>query len=243
MVVSQAVQAGGSLPGMTQSAAANPQPAPQPATPVQQHTAPASQPQIEYQPPVQPAPIPQPESQIQYQQPQAPATEPQNNLSSSPFIVPPQDINIPMPAYQPPAPAAQPEPQFQFSQPTSPAPAQSLSAIPQANAQGFDLRQIFQNPQMASGSQPSNVQPSVQSAPEPIPTVEQIYQTASSPYQPSGTNHEHEPIPQPQIPDAAKVSAEERPMGEVAQSTNPEIESTPTPDWLVPKIFKGGNLG
>jgi hypothetical protein len=142
-----------------------------------------------------------------------------------------------MPAYQPPAAVSQPEPQFQFSQPASPAPdAQSLSAIPQANAQGFDLRQIFQIPQMASGSQPANAQPQPAVTPDAIPTVEQIYQ-------PSGGSHEHEPVPQPQIPDAAKVSMEERPMGEIAQSTNPEIESTPTPDWLVPKIFKGGNLG
>lgn len=220
MVVSQAVQVGGSLPGMTVSNA-------------NQTVAP--QPQVEYQQPapVAPAPIVQPEPQFQYNQPQTPVSEPQNNLSGSPFIVPPQDINIPMPAYQPPAPVSQPESQFQFSNP-QPA-AQPLSAIPQANAQGFDLRQIFQNPQMASGSQPANVQPLPQAVPEPIPTVEQIYQS-------SGGHQEHESV-QPPVPDAAKVSMEERPMGEVAQSANPEIESTPTPDWLVPKIFKGGNLG
>lgn len=37
---------------------------------------------------------------------------------------------------------------------------------------------------------------------------------------------------------------EERPMGEVATSANPETQS-PEPDWLTPKIFsgKGGNIG
>ena len=31
--------------------------------------------------------------------------------------------------------------------------------------------------------------------------------------------------------------------GLATTSTNPEVEANPTPDWLVPKIFKGGSLG
>ena len=218
MTVSQAIQNGGQLP-QAQPAS---QPAPQPE-PVQQ----APVPQVAETPIAQPISQPAP----QFAQPiDSQVLPPQNNLAGSPFIVPPQDINIPMPAYQPPA---QPEPaqtpQFQFSQPQV-APVQPAAAIPQANSQGFDLRQIFQIPQMPSGSQPSDAS---QPGPEQIPTVEQIYQ-------PTGGHHEHEPQPQPDI---TKASQEERPMGEVAHTSNPEMESTPTPDWLVPKIFKGGNLG
>ena len=238
MAVSQAVQVGGTLPNMTQS---TPVQQPQPVAQPQQ----IAQPQYQQPEPVQPQPpvqVPEPVAQPTYQpepqyqpQPDSPA---QNSLAGSPFIVPPQDINIPLPAYQPPAPVAQPEPQFQFSQPQQPTPQpQASAAIPQSNSQGFDLRQIFQIPQMPSGATASAAAaPAPAPVPDQMPTVQQMYQ-------PSGGNHEHEPTPQPQIPDAAKVSMEERPMGEVAQSSNPEMESTPTPDWLVPKIFKGGNLG
>ena len=237
MAVSQAVQVGGTLPNMSQSAPMQqPQSAAQPAMqPQYQQPEPVAQPQAQaMEPAYQPAPIPQPEP-VQYQsQPEAPA---QSSLAGSPFIVPPQDINIPLPAYQPPAPVTQPEPQFQFNQPQQQVQQPQVSAaIPQNNSQGFDLRQIFQIPQMPSGATPSAAAaPAPAPAPDQMPTVQQMYQQ-------SGGNHEHEPVAQ-QIPDAAKVSMEERPMGEIAQSTNPEIESTPTPDWLVPKIFKGGNLG
>ncbi len=40
-----------------------------------------------------------------------------------------------------------------------------------------------------------------------------------------------------------QVSAEERPQGEFATSASPESPSQPSPDWLTPKIFKGGSLG
>lgn len=228
MAVSQAVQVGGSLPNI-QSVQSAPQPVSQ--------LAPQTQPVIPSSEPVyQPQPAPQPEPQ--YQAPVPQPAQPVQDLAGSPFIVPPQDINIPLPAYQPEA--AQPQPQL-FVQPQPEAVPQASAFIPQTNAQGFDLRQIFQIPGMPSGAQPSAAaapQPVAQPAqPEAIPTVAQIYQPSG------GGHHEHEPAPHHDQPDAAKVSMEERPMGEVAQSTNPEIESTPTPDWLVPKIFKGGNLG
>lgn len=41
---------------------------------------------------------------------------------------------------------------------------------------------------------------------------------------------------------ASQSSAEERPMGEYAGSPNPEI-SNPDPNWLTPKIYKGGSAG
>ena len=158
-------------------------------------------------------------------------------MQSSPFIVPPQNITIPVP---PPASPVQPEAQpaqsqFQFSQPFASAQgkpsiqSQPASVIPQGQAQGFDLRQIFQIPQMASGAVPANPQTNQQPA-EPVP--------AAAP-QPIGGG----PEKGYEMPPQAQVSPEERPMGEFATSPSPEIESTPTPDWLVPKIFKGGNLG
>lgn len=243
MVVSQAVQVGGTLPNASQQPVVEQsQPVAQPQ-PMQAQSTPVVEPQVAPQPTVvEPAPV-----QPQYSAPVAnTSTQSQpfdsnqsaSSLAGSPFIVPPQDINIPMPAYQPePQPQpAQSAPQFQFNQ--SPmqdgSQVQSAPVIPQANSQGFDLRQIFQNPGMASSAVPANPQ---QTNTPPAPIVEQMYQ-------PTGGHHESEPAPHyDQKPDTAKQSAEERPMGEVATAPNPEIESTPTPDWLVPKIFKGGNLG
>jgi nanoRNase/pAp phosphatase (c-di-AMP/oligoRNAs hydrolase) len=253
LVVSQAVQVGGTLPNASQPVSSQAQVSqPVESAQSQPQAVPApnmnAQPQPESQIPVAPAPQPVPQPEPQYNTPVADSSvvQPQSSLAGSPFIVPPQDINIPMPVYQPePQVNTQPvssAPQFQFSQSFDAAQGnsqvQSVPPIPQANAQGFDLRQIFQNPQMAASAVPSNAQDTNNANPKP----------ATAPiYEPVGGNPEmpHEaPQPQPeQKPDAAKVSAEERPMGEFAHSPNPEIESTPTPDWLVPKIFKGGNLG
>lgn len=227
MVISQAVQVGGSLPNM-------------------QMQEPASEAKIDYQPQevVQPeAPAPQPEIT-----PPVPELQeaPSNSLQSSPFIVAPQDINIPLTPIT--APVSSPEPQintsqFQFNQmqtQSADVPAQQVStpiqsaAIPAGQAQGFDLRQIFQIPQMASGAVPANPQPQGFGANPASFNEGQVFDSAPTQSVPDG---------QQQTPDIAKASQEERPMGEFAHSPNPEMESTPTPDWLVPKIFKGGNLG
>lgn len=239
MIVSQAVQVGGTLPGVAPTSdQAQPVSAPIPQASVQT-TLPSQTPESSQS---------QSSAAIdtQFTSPAAenPVVPSQQSLQGSPFIVPPQDINIPVPTYQPEPQTESPQlteqpmaPQFQFS--ASPVQSdgqvQSVSSIPQANAQGFDLRQIFQIPQMPSGAQPSTAQ---STNPPPMPTVEQMYQ-------PSGGNPEqsHEVSAQQDQPDAAKVSLEERPIGEFAHSPSPEMESTPTPDWLVPKIFKGGNLG
>lgn len=245
LAVSQAVQVGGTLP----------------ASPLPSVPAPEAridfQPQIELQPePVMQTNIPSPVSPVSDSSQFQAAAASYNNipnpvpdmaspgLSASPFIVPPQDISIPMPTMQPQAQPEAPipqEPQFQFSQPPM-ASIQTASAVPQGQAQGFDLRQIFQIPQMPSGAVPANPEPqgfganpSASSGQTPPDSVVQTPQP-----QPVGGNPEKQGYEQPP---QAQVSAEERPMGEFATSPSPEIESTPTPDWLVPKIFKGGNLG
>lgn len=234
MAVSQAVQIGGSLPNI------KPQ-APQPEVKIdfQNEKAPV-------QPPIQPGPFPEQPVDIS-----APSPEPVNSsLQSSPFIVPPQDIYIPTPQAQPQVQTQpqQSQPQFQFNQPpmdqVNPVsqqvstPIQSVSAIPQGNNQGFDLRQIFQIPQMPSSATPANPEPQGFGA-NPVPSGTGQVPQSDKP-QPIGGNREKQQYEQPP---QAQVSPEERPMGEFATSSSPDIESTPTPDWLVPKIFKGGNLG
>lgn len=243
MAVSQAVQSGGTLPSVQSQ---NQQPQPDTKTDYQFEAEAPPQPQPTQTPvrssslsdaggPIQPEPqVQQPQFQMPVQEPApAPVVDTANSaLQSSPFIVPPQDIYIPAPQPQPMQ--TQPGPQFQFNQPSfdqtnyqaSPNPIQPATAIPQANSQGVDLRQIFQIPQMPSGATPN---PSSTPAPvqQPVPS------------QPAGGSPEKSYDQPPQ----AQASAEERPMGEFANSPSPDIESTPTPDWLVPKIFKGGNLG
>lgn len=240
LAVSQAVQVGGTLPNMpssTQTAPAQPevnidyqpQVAEQPAQPVQNAapTQDVSQPAPEPQAQTYTPEIQQPVTPVQVV-PSAPSEVQTPSLQGSPFIVPPQDINIPIPT----TPA--PEPQFQFNQNSqmTDEQAQTIPTVPQGNPQGFDLRQIFQIPQMPSGSLPANPQ-------NANTNPKESQQSVSQPQQSGGGNPEiyHEQ------PAQAQASAEERPMGEVATAPSPEIESTPTPDWLVPKIFKGGNLG
>lgn len=45
----------------------------------------------------------------------------------------------------------------------------------------------------------------------------------------------------PVVLSQTQSSPEEKPVGEYVTSQNPEVE-TPTPDWLVPKIYKGGQV-
>lgn len=249
LVISQAVQVGGVLPsGSVQAQVQTPvqNPQSQPVFPQADSNAQMITP-AQSQPDFQPAaqPVQQMDMNTWQQAPQVnptpvqdtqyspPATDnlAANPLQTSPFIVPPQDINIPQSAFQPQPEPQQTQPQFQFSQPSVNAaqPTQPIAEIPQAQAQGFDLRQIFQIPQMPSGAQPANSEPNNIGA-----------QSTNVAGQYAGGNPERQPYEQP--PQVAQVSAEERPMGEQAHSPSPEMES-PTPDWLVPKIFKGGNLG
>lgn len=239
LAVSQAVQVGGTLPSSPISQPPAPearidyqvqpeaqfQPQPVVSEPVQNTTSVGSDTAAFSNP--QPANIPTPAPEMF-----------STNIQSSPFIVPPQDISIPASPQAPVQPEAQTNPsaQFQFSQPSAVS-AQPASTIPQGQAQGFDLRQIFQIPQMPSGAVPAN--PAVNQTTEPEVKINEQPVQPQQP-QPVGGNPEKYTLEQPQ---AAQVSPEERPMGEFATTPSPEIESTPTPDWLVPKIFKGGNLG
>lgn len=50
------------------------------------------------------------------------------------------------------------------------------------------------------------------------------------------------PVATPVADLSGQSSAEERPMGEYAGSSNPEI-SSPDPNWLTPRIYKGGSAG
>lgn len=85
-----------------------------------------------------------------------------------------------------------------------------------AQSSGFDLRQVFQIPPVP-GQTTVNSQPQINISP---------------------------PASNVASPQSNVASPEERPVGEYVQGTSPEMDSgSPTPDWLVPKIFKGGNLG
>lgn len=110
-------------------------------------------------------------------------------------------------------------------------------------------------PQAAQPSQPQ-VQPSAPSTPaqeynQNFPPLNQVF---GFPVQPEPTAVPAPVVPQattdnftvpPVIntqPQAQVPSSEERPMGEYAGSSNPEI-SNPDPDWLTPKVYKGTNIG
>lgn len=72
--------------------------------------------------------------------------------------------------------------------------------------------------------------------------LRQIFQIPQSPAV------QNEPFANPPVvnPSAAlssQPSRQETPTGESTTSSSPEIETKPTPDWLVPKIYKGGQVG
>lgn len=125
-------------------------------------------------------------------------------------------------------------------------------------------------PQSAPISQPDQAQPQVvntfltqppapsqiQSAPQnpPTPNFESFQQTPNQgfdlskvlqiPQVPGATQNENfvsPPIANPQV--QTSDSYEERPTGEYTASHSAESEAKPAPDWLTPKIFKGGSLG
>ncbi len=160
------------------------------------------------------------------------------------------------------APVANPAPQFQ--QPVaSPASAEE-------NQAGFDLRQVFQVPQMPEppvGDQ-SFINPYLQGQPNitmasdsAAPSVPAADNTQSQPVAPAPVATAPAFSDQPNIfgnvsfnptqtitnstgvAPAPQSSPEEKPQGEYAGSQSPEMDSQPAPDWLVPKIFKGGSIG
>lgn len=89
----------------------------------------------------------------------------------------------------------------------------------------------------------------VQTAPQPLPQVPIVEpQPAQGPVSPINQwfNFQSNPNPPAAVSSQAtqpqQSAQEEKPMGEIAVSGNPEMDN-PAPDWLTPKIFKGGNVG
>lgn len=119
------------------------------------------------------------------------------------------------------APIPQTQPQPQMSQPIAPqaAPVPSAPQTMSGNAPLIDSNNL---PQWLNF--PTTTQPIQQS---PSSVIQSPMDQFSSPAMVA--------TPQP------VQSAEERPQGEQAYSGNPEMDN-PAPDWLTPKIFKGGNL-
>jgi len=125
--------------------------------------------------------------------------------------------------------------------------ADTFIAVGQAMQAGGKIQQVAESSQLHLQPQ---TEPAAQAAPsQPVmPNIpandqasgfdlKQIFNIPNSPVQ----NNESFINP-PVVSSQAQSSPEEKPVGEYATSKNPEVE-TPTPDWLVPKIFKGGNVG
>lgn len=119
-------------------------------------------------------------------------------------------------------------------------------AVGQAMRSGGKIQQVVESTQPHLQPQPEPVQ-EVLSAPI-MPTIpanepdggfdlKQIFNIPSP-----VSNNESFTNP-PVVPSQPHSSPEEKPAGEYVTSQNPEVESSPTPDWLVPKIFKGGQVG
>lgn len=118
----------------------------------------------------------------------------------------------------------------QPQQTTEPQAAPAFSQTPQPPVQQASQTIQGTAPLIDSNNLPQwlnfpSQQPAVRQ--QPVPPVSQPQPGASVPV-----------ISQPQ---PAQASPEEKPAGEQAYSSNPEM-GLPSPDWLTPKIFKGSNL-
>ncbi len=124
-----------------------------------------------------------------------------------------------------------------------------LSTIMQAKQKddAYDLKQIFNVEQMPET--PTSANTTLDSAVQRTQATIDAQQPAASQavlqQQAAGqTQASSQPAATQPIQDSKPQSSpEERPAGEATTTTNPEAEANPTPDWLVPKIFKGGSLG
>lgn len=111
----------------------------------------------------------------------------------------------------------------------------------------YDLKQIFNVEQMPET--PTSANTTLDSAVQRTQATIDAQQPAASQavlqQQAAGqTQASSQPAATQPIQDSKPQSSpEERPAGEATTTTNPEAEANPTPDWLVPKIFKGGSLG
>jgi hypothetical protein len=174
----------------------------------------------------------------------APASGPTFNFGSfgdsQPSAISSQPVATPAPQAPEPAPVV-PE-QVDVSGP--------LTTILQAKQKddAYDLKQIFNVEQMPET--PTSANTTLDSAVQRTQATIDAQQPAASQavlqQQAAGqTQASLQPTPaaQPVQESKPQSSPEERPAGEATTSTNPEAEANPTPDWLVPKIFKGGSLG
>ncbi len=107
----------------------------------------------------------------------------------------------------------------------------------------YDLKQVFQVQQMPET--PTMANTTVDSAVQRTQNIINSQQNQSSVVsQQSSAEQDQTTVQAQSVQDSKPQSSpEERPAGEAVHSTNPEAEANPTPDWLVPKIFKGGSLG
>lgn len=135
----------------------------------------------------------------------------------------PQQIVVPTPVQD------QPVPQPQVSQST---PQMTQQQIPVAQAPIQDQPIVIPNPP----SQPDLTQ----TQQGPGLDLRQIFNIPGAP----GVESQPLPESQPQtVSTPNSQSTQETPSGEYVSTGNMEAPQTPTPDWLVPKIFKGGSLG
>lgn len=123
-----------------------------------------------------------------------------------------------------------------------------LTTILQAKQKddAYDLKQIFNVEQMPETPTSANttLDSAVQRTQATIDSQQPAAAQAVLQQQAAGqTQSNSQPAPQPVQESKPQSSPEERPAGEATTSNNPENEANPTPDWLVPKIFKGGSLG
>lgn len=125
-----------------------------------------------------------------------------------------------------------------------------LTTIMQAKQKddAYDLKQIFNVEQMPETPTSANttLDSAVQRVQNTIDSQQPAAAQAILQQQAAGqtqSNSQPAPVAQPVQESKPQSSPEERPAGEAVTSTNPENEANPTPDWLVPKIFKGGSLG
>jgi hypothetical protein len=131
---------------------------------------------------------------------------------------------MPVPEQQPvqaqPEPKVQPEPQVQ----------------PQAEPQ-----QPQPEPQPEPQIQPAQQSPVGQSG--PIPTAQGFDLREVFQIPPTAENYQSAPAVSSSPAPVTSGSTQEVPQGEIVQTQSQEADSKPAPDWLTPKIYKGGSLG
>lgn len=152
-----------------------------------------------------------------------PAVQTVSQPQVEPYVFPGQDAIT-----QPVQPT--PQPQVAPVQPPVPQPADPIQTSnpflqDPSQASNYDLSKVF-------GVNPNNpgiIQNQVQ---------DQFVSPQVAPVQSVQTS-----IPASKEMGPAQAPREEKPSGEFAVSSSGESEASPAPDWLTPKIFKGGSLG